>query len=43
MDTPKTKRTFQSVMDDIRENEMKIEHLEVSIEQMKNELIQRKK
>ena len=43
MDTPKTKRTFQNVMDDIRENEMKIEGLEVSIEQMKNELIQRKR
>jgi len=43
MEIPKTKRTFQNVMDDIRENEMKIKHLELSIEQMKNELIQRKR
>ena len=43
MEKSKTKRTFQNVMDDIRENEGKIEDLEYQIKEMKKELKQRKK
>ena len=43
MDKPKIKRTFQNVMDDIRENEGEIENLEYQIKEMKTELKQRKR